>query len=313
MPENPRLEELRRRVQADPASIAFAALAEEFRRLGRYDEAVETCRQGLQRHPAYLSARVTLGRALIETADYDAARAELQLVLESAPENLAALRGLEQINERLGHSNEMDPKLAEFLRSHPPIHATPAPIPLVEPPLVVPEPPPPAAVVPDLDLDLSPPVTAFEPEVELQLDQEPPTFEPPPQEPVAGEAAPAPAAQPDSVAAWLSSLSLPSTKASEPPPEPIPADAAASEPISLTFDPLPIASLEPIALETDFAAELAPTASVEPEAESESVPEPEPAGVVETPADDSLLADPLVAASLARLERFLEAIHSTRA
>ena len=30
MAENPRIEELRRRVQLDPASIAFAALAEEF-------------------------------------------------------------------------------------------------------------------------------------------------------------------------------------------------------------------------------------------------------------------------------------------
>jgi hypothetical protein len=83
--ENPRIEELRRRVQADPASIAFAALAEEYRRIGRYDEAIETCRVGLQRHPAYLSARVTLGRALIELGDYDAAREELETVLPPRP------------------------------------------------------------------------------------------------------------------------------------------------------------------------------------------------------------------------------------
>ena len=57
MADNPRIEELRRRVQADPASIAFAALAEEFRRAGRYQDAIETCRTGLQRHPSYLSAR----------------------------------------------------------------------------------------------------------------------------------------------------------------------------------------------------------------------------------------------------------------
>jgi hypothetical protein len=243
---------------------------------------------------------VTLGRALIETGDYDAARAELQVVLESAPENLAALRGLEQINERLGHSNEMDPKLAEFLHSHPPIHAAPpAPIPIFEPPVVVSEPPAPG-VAPDLDLKLSPPVTAFEPEVERQLDKEVVTFEPPPQEPVAGE--PGPAAQPDSVAAWLSSLTLPSAKAPEP---------SAPEPISITFDPMPFASQEPIAIEAALAADLAPTASVEPE--PESVQELEPMSIAETPADDTLLSGRLVAASLARLERFLEAIHSSRA
>lgn len=140
MAENPRIEELRRRVQADPASIAFAALAEEFRRVGRNEDAIETCRTGLQRHPAYLSARVTLGRALIETGEYDAAREELETVLRSAPENLAAIRGLATINERLGHSTEMDPHLADLMNTH---HAESMRVAAVKPP-----PPPEPAVVP---------------------------------------------------------------------------------------------------------------------------------------------------------------------
>jgi len=110
--DNPRIEELRRRVQADPASIAFAALAEEFRRIGRYEDAIATCRTGLVRHPAYLSARVTLGRALIETGDYVGARQELETVLRSAPENIAATRGLALIDERVTQSASMDPGLA---------------------------------------------------------------------------------------------------------------------------------------------------------------------------------------------------------
>ena len=118
MPENPRLEELRRRVESDPASIAFAALAEEYRRLGRYDEAIQTCVAGLKRHPAYLSARVTLGRALVETGDLDGAREQFETVLRTAPENLAAIRGLAQIHVRLGESTEMDPHLAELMREH---------------------------------------------------------------------------------------------------------------------------------------------------------------------------------------------------
>jgi tetratricopeptide (TPR) repeat protein len=101
----------------DPASIAFAALAEEYRRQGRHEEAIQTCRGGLQRHPSYLSARVTLGRALIEVGDYDGARAELETVLSSAPENLAAIRGLALIHERLGHSTEMDPQLAAVMHA----------------------------------------------------------------------------------------------------------------------------------------------------------------------------------------------------
>ncbi|OFW06890.1 MAG: hypothetical protein A3H96_14605 [Acidobacteria bacterium RIFCSPLOWO2_02_FULL_67_36] len=106
MADSPRIEELKRRVQSDPASIAFAALAEEYRRAGRFEDAIQTCVTGLQRHPAYLSAHVTLGRALIEVGRYDEAREELEHVLRAAPENLAAIRGLADIHHRSGESVE---------------------------------------------------------------------------------------------------------------------------------------------------------------------------------------------------------------
>ena len=106
MTENARIEDLKRRVQSDPASIAFAALAEEYRRAGHYEEAISTCQAGLQRHPAYLSARVTLGRALVEVNRFDDAREELEYVLKVAPENLAAIRALAGIHHRRGELPE---------------------------------------------------------------------------------------------------------------------------------------------------------------------------------------------------------------
>jgi tetratricopeptide (TPR) repeat protein len=104
--DNPRIDELRRRVQKDPASIAFAQLAEEYRRAGSHEDAIATCRAGLAIHPGYLSARVTLGRALIEVNDLDAAQAELEYVLKSATENLAAIRGVAEIHHRRGELSE---------------------------------------------------------------------------------------------------------------------------------------------------------------------------------------------------------------
>jgi len=106
LPDSPRIEDLRRRVQKDPASIAFAQLAEELRRAGSCDESIAACRAGLAIHPGYLSARVTLGRALLETGALDAARTELEVVLKSAPENLAAIRGLAEIFHRQGQLPE---------------------------------------------------------------------------------------------------------------------------------------------------------------------------------------------------------------
>jgi tetratricopeptide (TPR) repeat protein len=102
MADNPRLESLRRRVQQDPSSIAFAQLGEEYRRAGQLQEAVDVCRAGLEIHPAYISARVTLGRALLELQQFDQAQLELEQVVKSAPENLAAIRGLAEAHHRQG-------------------------------------------------------------------------------------------------------------------------------------------------------------------------------------------------------------------
>jgi tetratricopeptide (TPR) repeat protein len=144
MPEHPRIEELRRRVQSDPASIAFAQLAEEYRRAGNYEEAVATCRAGLEIHPGYLSARVTLGRSLIELKDLDAAETELSYVLQHASENLSAIRGMAEIHHKRGnlgealtfyqsalalakHDPDLEQAVAEISRS---LSGEPAPIPV---------------------------------------------------------------------------------------------------------------------------------------------------------------------------------------
>jgi tetratricopeptide (TPR) repeat protein len=117
--DNPRIQELRRRVQTDPASIAFAQLAEEYRRIGDYDEAVRVCRQGLARYPGYHSARVTLGRALVSLERLDEAKGEFEAVLQSAPDNLAAARGLDEISLRRGEPPLSSPVSASSLTSAP--------------------------------------------------------------------------------------------------------------------------------------------------------------------------------------------------
>ena len=129
MSDTPRIEELKRRVQSDPASIAFAALAEEYRRAGRFEEAIAACTAGLVRHPAYLSAHVTLGRALLEVGRFEDAREELEHVLRLAPENLAAIRGLAEIHHRRGddtHEQYSDADVARYAAEGDAAHAAEA-------------------------------------------------------------------------------------------------------------------------------------------------------------------------------------------
>ena len=104
--ESPRIDELRRRLQKDPTSIAFAQLAEEYRRLGEFQESVNVCLAGLAHHPSYLSARVTLGRALMELGDLGDARKELEAVIKVAPDNLAAIRALAEIHQQRAVSRD---------------------------------------------------------------------------------------------------------------------------------------------------------------------------------------------------------------
>jgi tetratricopeptide (TPR) repeat protein len=159
-----RIEDLKRRIQRDPASIAFAQLGEEYRRAARFREAIDVCRAGLRQHPGYLSARVTLGRALIEVNDLDQSARELEEVLALASENLAALRGLADIAQRrndpaqalfyLRQAADLAPQDVELQRSlaairqpHAEQPATDlvAAVPLApvdEPPVAVDEPPP---------------------------------------------------------------------------------------------------------------------------------------------------------------------------
>jgi tetratricopeptide (TPR) repeat protein len=99
---NPRIDDLRKRLEKEPNSRLFAQLAEELRKDGEFEEAIRILRAGLARHPAYPSARMTLGRALFDTGDMAAARQELQSVLEGAPDNILASRLLAECLEALG-------------------------------------------------------------------------------------------------------------------------------------------------------------------------------------------------------------------
>ena len=102
MASNPRIDDLRKRLEKDPGSRLFAQLAEELRKAGELEEAIGVSRGGLQKHPTYPSARMTLGRALMDSGDLAAARAEFEAVVKGAPDNILASRFLGECLEGLG-------------------------------------------------------------------------------------------------------------------------------------------------------------------------------------------------------------------
>ena len=102
MAGNPRIDDLRKRIEKDPQSRLFAQLAEELRKDGDLAEAIQVAREGLKTHASYPSARLTLGRALMDTGDMAAARRELETAVQGAPENILAGRLLAECLESEG-------------------------------------------------------------------------------------------------------------------------------------------------------------------------------------------------------------------
>jgi predicted Zn-dependent protease len=102
------------RLAREPTSQAYAALAEAYRRAGRSEEAVALCREGLARHPGYVTTRLVLAKALLEAGDVRTARAEINRFLGGEPEHEPALRiavecALRDGNpaEALGHARRL--------------------------------------------------------------------------------------------------------------------------------------------------------------------------------------------------------------
>lgn len=101
-----RIEELEKRLAADPSSRMFVQLAEEYRKAGMLEQAIDCCEKGLKKHPQYPSARVLLGRALLEAGSFDRASAEFETVLKQVPDNILAHKFLGETYHRLGRLDE---------------------------------------------------------------------------------------------------------------------------------------------------------------------------------------------------------------
>jgi len=113
------IEGLRERMARDPLSRAFLQLAEEYRKAGRHDEAIEICLEGLARHPTYHTARISLGRTYLEAGRLDEARRTLAEVLELAPENHLAGKLLAEVQRRTGDVGAAMETYRSILRHYP--------------------------------------------------------------------------------------------------------------------------------------------------------------------------------------------------
>jgi tetratricopeptide (TPR) repeat protein len=105
------IERLKERVDKDQNSKLFVPLAEEYKKEGMLDEAIDALTKGLERHPGYMSARVSLGKIYLEKGMLSEAGAEFKKVANAIPDNLYAHKKLAEIYRAL---SERENAVAEF-------------------------------------------------------------------------------------------------------------------------------------------------------------------------------------------------------
>jgi tetratricopeptide (TPR) repeat protein len=94
------------RLARDPASLAFAQLADLYRKAGRTRDAIALCRNGLTRYSHYTTARLILAKALVADGQLAPAQVELEAILEVSPKDVQCHRLAAEILRRLGHIDE---------------------------------------------------------------------------------------------------------------------------------------------------------------------------------------------------------------
>jgi tetratricopeptide (TPR) repeat protein len=94
------------RLARDPASLAFAQLADLYRKAGRTRDAVALCRNGLTRYPHYTTARLILAKALVADGQLAPAQVELEAILDVSPKDVQSHRLVAEVQRRLGHIDE---------------------------------------------------------------------------------------------------------------------------------------------------------------------------------------------------------------
>lgn len=87
-----RIDELRSLLRAEPESRRFFQLGDLLRKIGSFDEAEKVFRQGLEHHPRYTAAWISLGRVQLEQKKFQEAESAFTRSLELDPENPVSAR-----------------------------------------------------------------------------------------------------------------------------------------------------------------------------------------------------------------------------
>jgi tetratricopeptide (TPR) repeat protein len=113
------IDRLATQLAKDPHSKAFMPLAEEYAKVGMWQEAAAVLEDGLKLYPGFITAMVALGRAYDHMDQVTKARAILEESVKLSPENLRAHRTLIKIYTSQGQNESALQSCAVILAVNP--------------------------------------------------------------------------------------------------------------------------------------------------------------------------------------------------
>jgi tetratricopeptide (TPR) repeat protein len=113
------IEKLREKVDKDPNSKLFVPLAEEYKKEGMLDEAINVLLTGLERQPGYTSAMVSLGKIYLDKGMRPEATDEFEKVIQQIPDNLFAHKKLAEIYVDTGKTDRAIKAFRTVLKLNP--------------------------------------------------------------------------------------------------------------------------------------------------------------------------------------------------
>ena len=113
-----RIDELRKKFDENPRRY-FAPLANEYRKIGDFEQAIFICQEFLPQQPGHMSGHIVYGQALFESGRHDEARSVFETALALDPENLIALRHLGDIARAHGDAETARAWYRRVLESDP--------------------------------------------------------------------------------------------------------------------------------------------------------------------------------------------------
>jgi len=113
------IDRLATQLAKDPQSKVFLPLAEEYCKVGMWEEAVSVLEEGLKYYPGFITAMVALGRAYDQLNQPTKARAVLEGAVKLSPDNLRAHRTLIKIYQAQGLTDEVLQSCSVILTMNP--------------------------------------------------------------------------------------------------------------------------------------------------------------------------------------------------